>query len=289
VTHSISDLSYGHIYISDSIGVNFSLSHRYNIKNDHNFCDFERIKAMEGIYVINYYEKEDIDRARIELNRAKENGEEASRKSALDNILKKKSVLTFNKGASWNKIKAPLFDMNQKPVNCQAPCSLHLHSLSSPYAGPIHSVNTAPGVILATGNVGEYLDFNNIWTLLSRDGGVNWYVIGKGSHIYEIGDQGGLIVMAEDQRASKYIYITWTQGIHWKKIKISEEDVLITNIVMEKSNTGLKFLVYGKFFEGNWERYLQPARVLWVHGPVGFREAYAKELCALGKFCKKRL
>lgn len=57
--------------------------------------------------------------------------------------------------------------------------------------------------------------------------------------------------MAEDQRASKYIYITWTQGIHWKKIKISEEDVLITNIVMEKSNTGLKFLVYGKFFEGN--------------------------------------
>jgi hypothetical protein len=90
--------------------------------------------------------------------------------------------------------------------------------------------------------------------------------------------------MAEDQRASKYIYITWTQGIHWKKIKISEEDVLITNIVMEKSNTGLKFLVYGKFFEFNWERYLEPARVLWVHGPIGFREADAKELCALGKF-----
>ena len=37
VTHSISNLSYGHIYISDSIGVSFSLSQKYNIKNDHNF------------------------------------------------------------------------------------------------------------------------------------------------------------------------------------------------------------------------------------------------------------
>lgn len=80
---------------------------------------------------------------------------------------------------------------------------------------------------------------------MSRDGGVNWFIIGKGSHIYEIGDQGGLIVMAEDQKASKYIYITWNQGLHWKKIKISEENVLITNIVIEKTNVGLKFLVYG--------------------------------------------
>lgn len=129
VTHSISDLSYGHIYISDSIGVNFSLSHKYNIKNDHNFCDFERIKAMEGIYIINYYEKEDIDRGRMELSRIEDSNEEAhSRKTILKSILKKKSAITFNKGASWTKIKPPFMDANGKPIDCKGTCSLHLHS-----------------------------------------------------------------------------------------------------------------------------------------------------------------
>lgn len=76
VTHSISNLSYGHIYISDSIGVNFTFSHKYNIKNDYNFCDFERIKGMEGIYIINYYEKDDIDKARIEISRMQQTNED---------------------------------------------------------------------------------------------------------------------------------------------------------------------------------------------------------------------
>lgn len=33
---------------------------------------------------------------------------------------------------------------------------------------------------------------------MSRDGGLNWYEIAKGSHIYEIGDHGGVIVLASD-------------------------------------------------------------------------------------------
>jgi len=33
---------------------------------------------------------------------------------------------------------------------------------------------------------------------MSRDAGVSWYQIGEGSHIYEIGDHGGLIVMIKD-------------------------------------------------------------------------------------------
>jgi hypothetical protein len=33
---------------------------------------------------------------------------------------------------------------------------------------------------------------------MSRDGGLNWVEIHKGSHIYEISDHGGLIVMASN-------------------------------------------------------------------------------------------
>jgi len=34
---------YGHIYISDSQGVNFSLSVKYNIRSEDNHCDFEKV------------------------------------------------------------------------------------------------------------------------------------------------------------------------------------------------------------------------------------------------------
>jgi hypothetical protein len=33
---------------------------------------------------------------------------------------------------------------------------------------------------------------------MSRDGGLTWFEIAKGSHIYEIGDHGGVIVLASD-------------------------------------------------------------------------------------------
>jgi hypothetical protein len=66
--------------------------------------------------------------------------------------------------------------------------------------GPFYSAENAVGMIIGTGNVGSYLSFqkDEINTYLSRDGGLTWFEIMKGSHIYEIGDHGGLIVMADD-------------------------------------------------------------------------------------------
>ena len=33
---------------------------------------------------------------------------------------------------------------------------------------------------------------------MSRDGGLTWFELHKGSNIYEISDNGGLLVMASD-------------------------------------------------------------------------------------------
>jgi len=33
---------------------------------------------------------------------------------------------------------------------------------------------------------------------MSRDAGLAWYEVRKGSHIYEMADHGGIIVMASD-------------------------------------------------------------------------------------------
>lgn len=52
---------------------------------------------------------------------------------------------------------------------------------------------------MAIGNIGYQLETrlnDRVNTYLSRDGGLNWQEVKKGSYIYEIGDHGGLIVMA---------------------------------------------------------------------------------------------
>ena len=79
-------------------------------------------------------------------------------------------------------------------------CSLHLHSISSSRFGPFYSAENGIGLILGTGNVGDYLSTrqDEVNTYLSRDGGLKWFEIRKGSHIYEIGDHGGLIVLVSD-------------------------------------------------------------------------------------------
>ena len=75
---------------------------------------------------------------------------------------------------------------------------MHLHSITSDNYGPFYSTPTALGIILGIGNVGKHLAYeeDEVNTYLSRDGGVNWEEVRKGSHIYEIGDHGALILMA---------------------------------------------------------------------------------------------
>jgi hypothetical protein len=50
---------------------------------------------------------------------------------------------------------------------------------------------------------------------MSRDAGVTWSEIKKGSHIYEMGDHGGLLVMANDQFAVDTIWYSWDEGLTW--------------------------------------------------------------------------
>ena len=79
--------------------------------------------------------------------------------------------------------------------------------------GSFYSPVNAIGILIGTGNVGNYLSNrkDEINTYLSRDAGLTWFEViyskniylfsfkvMKGSHIYEIGDHGGLIVMASD-------------------------------------------------------------------------------------------
>jgi len=68
----------------------------------------------------------------------------------------------------------------------------------------------------------------------------------QGSHNYDIGDHGELIVIADYQNPTKEIYLSWNEGTTFEP-SISVEKFLIKNNIIEPSSTSQHFIVYGKY------------------------------------------
>lgn len=82
--------------------------------------------------------------------------------------------------------------------------------MDNPALPPLYGVKSAPGILIAVGSVGHYLSNNpqELSTFVSEDGGLTWRHIADGPHMYEIGDQGGLIVMAEFKKTTDLVKFT---------------------------------------------------------------------------------
>ena len=185
-----------------------------------------------------------------QINKDQEMGvDENPRHNNKDNSYKDfiKSLISFNKGGNWRRIIAPDRDLDGRKYDCGDYCFLNLSGVSGDFPS-FYSVESAAGLILANGNVGRYLSYNHedVSTFLSRDGGLNWFEIRKGSHIYEMGDHGALILIADDQKPTTEIYYSWDEGLTFEPLKISEEKLLIKNIIIEPTSTSQHFVVYGE-------------------------------------------
>ena len=103
---------------------------------------------------------------------------------------------------------------------------------------PVYSTENAVGIVLATGNTGKRLTENNSvkHLFLSRDGGLNWKSVRKGTYIYEIGDHGAIIVIAKKRDPTNYIEFSWDEGDTWEKLVISERNLYIENIIIEPNS-----------------------------------------------------
>lgn len=107
-------------------------------------------------------------------------------------------------------------------------------------------------MIVAVGNTGERLDTagtgEHLSTYMSRDGGLNWNEIRKGAYIYELGDHGGLIVMAKHLSPTQEILYSYNEGQTWHEVQISQQNLEITNIIIEPFSISQQFVVYGSVF-----------------------------------------
>lgn len=82
-------------------------------------------------------------------------------------------------------------------------------------------------------------------TYFSRDGGHEWFEVAKGSHIYEFGDHGGIIVMANDEAEVTELLYSWNEGVTWETLKFTSTPVLVDNIMIEPRGASERFLLYG--------------------------------------------
>mmetsp|Transcript_24500 Transcript_24500/g.59046 ORF Transcript_24500/g.59046 Transcript_24500/m.59046 type:complete len:828 (+) Transcript_24500:5-2488(+) len=229
VNHGDYNTGYGNIYLSDAEGLRFSLSLRNNKRDAQGRCDFEKLQGIEGIYIANEQKNTDAD---------------SKTKPQL------RTRITFDKGGKWQFLKPPIATNTGKDFSCRADedpgCSLHLHGVTDNW-GPFYSSKNAIGLVMATGNVGHYLSEkeDEVHTFFSRDAGLSWQMVREGSHIYEYGDHGAIIVIADDRKASKSVFYSWDEAMTWNELHFSNEAAEIENIVIEPQATSQVFLMYG--------------------------------------------
>lgn len=65
------------------------------------------------------------------------------------------------------------------------------------------------------------------------------------SHLYEIGDHGGLIVIAKENKKDNKIHYSLDEGASWNEVTITDKPFEIINILTEPSNMEQRFLILG--------------------------------------------
>jgi len=198
--------------------------------------DFARVEGIPGFYFANQVH--------------------GSASSTFFSFIKTKH--TMNGGSSWDLISPPQSFRHSQCNTCTPgsslkECSLHLHGPTSWLApeGPhphFYSLKSAPGLMLATGNVGSQLNFHPDadCTYMSRDGGDSWFDVADNTAIYEISNSGGTVVMAShrSEGPTNEISFSLDQGSCFHKVKLSQS-MLVENIRVASDGESNIFYIIG--------------------------------------------
>ena len=100
--------------------------------------------------------------------------------------------------------------------------------------------------MIGVGNVGETLTpIADGDTFMTRDGGLTWKEVHKGSYFWEYGDQGSIIVIVSRSPTNDIRY-TLNEGATWETYKFADEPMPIFDLTTAPSDTSRKFVLWGK-------------------------------------------
>lgn len=233
-TGSESGKEFGALLKGNYNGTLFSTIYRAVNRNKDGFVDFEDVESLEGLQIANVV---------LDLPQ----GENPDKHLV--------SVISHNDGGSWQNIPAPKYDFDGNKINCKG-CSLHLHSYTE-RIDPVRDTfgsSSALGMLFGQGNVGTMLSpLGNEDTGLyfSRDAGINWKHIQKGHWMWEFGDQGSLLLIANTDKPVKDVKYSLNMGDSWNDYRFSEDEFQVLDIATVPSDTSLKFMMIVKDTNGN--------------------------------------
>ncbi|KAF8887404.1 Oligoxyloglucan reducing end-specific cellobiohydrolase [Infundibulicybe gibba] len=222
------DPFWGNILKSNSNGTYFGLSVENVNRNGNGYVDFEKMIGLDGIALINIVSN--------------------TREATLSGQKHLQSRITHNDGSTWKPLTPPALDSQGNPYKCTSTkCALHIHGYTErrdPRA--TYSSPSIVGLIMAVGNVGETLaPYKESDTFLSRDAGFTWQEVHKDAHLWEFGDSGSILVMANDEDPTNHILFSTDEGANWREYQFSDEKLRIISIMTVPMDTSRRFILIG--------------------------------------------
>ncbi|XP_025777413.1 VPS10 domain-containing receptor SorCS2 [Puma concolor] len=169
------------------------------------------------------------------------------------------TLITYNKGRDWDRLRPPSTDMNGKPTNCEPPdCHLHLHLrwADNPYvSGTVHTKDTAPGLIMGAGNLGSQLVEYKEEMYITSDCGHTWRQVFEEEHHVLYLDHGGVIAAIKDTSIPlKILKFSVDEGLTWSTHNFTSTSVFVDGLLSEPGDETLVMTVFGHIsFRSDWE------------------------------------
>ncbi|KAM9717545.1 VPS10 domain-containing receptor SorCS2 isoform 4-T4 [Menidia menidia] len=169
------------------------------------------------------------------------------------------TLITYNKGRSWDPLTPPSTDMNGKPVSCKAPdchLQLHLRWADNPYvSGTVHTKDSAPGLIMGAGNLGSKLVEYKEEMYITSDCGKTWRQVFEEEHHILYLDHGGVIVAIKDTSIPlKILKFSIDEGRTWNVHNFTSTSVFVDGLLSEPGDETLVMTVFGHIsYRSDWE------------------------------------
>uniref|UniRef100_A0A7N8YK26 Sortilin related VPS10 domain containing receptor 3 n=1 Tax=Mastacembelus armatus TaxID=205130 RepID=A0A7N8YK26_9TELE len=163
-----------------------------------------------------------------------------------------KTYITYNKGRDWRLLQAPATDLDGNDIHCILPfCSLHLQLQMSenPYlSGTISTKSSAPGIIMATGNIGAELSYNNVGMFISSDAGNSWRQIFEEEHNVWFLDKGGaLVAVKQPSVPTRHLWVSFDEGRQWTQHSFSSVPLFVDGVLVEAGAENQIMTFFGHF------------------------------------------
>ncbi|KAL4608616.1 sortilin-related receptor [Arapaima gigas] len=220
-----------HLYISDTQGLSFSLSLenvlyyspdgtgsntliRYFASEP--FADLHRVEGLRGVYIATLV-----------------NGSLSE-----DNM---RSVITFDKGGTWDLLQPPVTDSLGGTLDCQVPPLMRPAYLALRWTCILQRF-----LGLSAGSVGRSLA-NKPNVYMSSSAGARWRETLAGPHFYTWGDHGGIIMAIAQGGTTKELKFSTNEGETWTPFQFSNQEVYVYQLLTEPGEKSTIFTIFGSY------------------------------------------